>query len=273
MAVSCGWSDDDSSVQRVLQIIGNTPSTKGDITTPLIAKGTTDLLTGGASILNYYNDLTVWSGGSMLGQSNTGKTFIRDPLTTTNDPRNTGNSPACNNPPPGYQCSTQGGKLGHDTVIGDTNLSSLSADAYFQFFFGLPPDVYRDNVATYIVDPSASLSNRNSTSTSSINGLGNETIWVNGDLTLSGDIGTQQKPVTLIVNGNLNLGSNAVVNGLVFVRGSISGNGSPTIYGALIGGGTASATGNLKIIFDPLLFGAGHETGKAAKMPGTWRDW
>ena len=50
----------------------------GTVSTPLVTRGVTNFLTGGASVFNYFNDLTVWSGGSMLGQSNTGKTFIRD---------------------------------------------------------------------------------------------------------------------------------------------------------------------------------------------------
>lgn len=66
-AISCGWSDDNASVQRIVQLMGNTPSLAGTISTPVITKGTTNLLTGGASILNYFDDLTVWAGGNFLG--------------------------------------------------------------------------------------------------------------------------------------------------------------------------------------------------------------
>lgn len=276
--VACGWSDDDGSVQRIVQMMGNTPALAGTVSTPVITKGTTNLLTGGASILNYFNDLTVWSGGTFLGQSNTGKTFIRNQVTNpvaseSDNYRSTGNSPACNNPPSGYQCSTQGSTVGHDTVLGDRNLASLDANGFFRYFFGQDPAVYRDQKATYIVDASGALPNANSSSVSSIAGLQDQVIWVEGDADLPGNIGTQDHPVILIVNGNLNLGSSSTVNGFVFVSGQITGNGSPTIYGALVGGGDASATGNLKVIYDPKALRGGYNLGKAAKTPGGWRDW
>ncbi len=277
-AVSCGWSDDNSSVQRIVQLLTATPSTGGTISTPLITKGTTDLLTGGASVMNYFNDLTVWSGGSLLGQSNTGKTFIRNVVSNptaslSDDYRDTGNSPACNNPPTGYECSTQGSTVGHDTVGGDTNLSSLSADGFFQYFMGQTPTSYRDNTATWVVNLSGASITSNSTDIDSIVDMTNNTIWVEGNASLPGDIGTADKPVVLIINGDLELGSNAVINGLVFVTGNITGYGSPTIYGALIGAGNASATGNLKVVYDPKVLGSAVNLGKAAKLQGSWRDW
>lgn len=277
-AVGCGWSDDDASVQRVVQVLQATPSLGGTISTPVITKSTTDLLTGGASILNYFNDLTVWSGGSLLGQSNTGKTFVRDiatnPSASLNDPyRNTGNSPACNNPPSGYQCSTQGSTLGHDTVFADTNLSSMSNAAYFQYFFGQSMSAYRDGTATWVVDPGGVLASSNSTNVNSIVNMRDNTIWVEGNMSLPGDIGTADHPVILIVNGDLDLGSNSVVNGLIYVHGNITGNGSPTVYGAIVGAGTASANGNLKVVYDPKVLGAAANLGKAGKVQGSWRDW
>lgn len=277
-AVACGWSDDDSAVQRIVQLLSATPATGGSISTPVITKGTTNLLTGGASVLNYFNDLTVWSGGSLLGQSNTGKTFIRDVATnptasTSDNYRNTGNSPACNNPPVGYECSTQGSTLGHDTVGGDTNLSSLSAAGFFQYFMGQTPTNYRDNVATWVVDLNSTLTGENATSISSITNMTNNVIWVEGSTSLPGNVGTQAKPVVLVINGDLDLGSNIEINGLVFVTGNITGNGSPTVYGALVGAGSASANGNLKVIYDPSVLGAAANLGKAAKLQGSWRDW
>jgi Tfp pilus assembly protein PilX len=274
-AVACGWSDDDSSVQRLVQVMGATPSLGGTISTPVIARGTVNLLTGGATIMNYFNDLTVWSGGSLLGQSNTGKTFIRDivsnPTASLADPyRTTGTSPACLSPPAGYQCSTQGSTLGHDTVFGDTNLSSMTADGLFNYIFGQAPDAYRAETATWVVDPAGT---GNSTVLNSIVGMTDQTIWVEGDASLPGDIGTQDHPVILVINGNFDMGANSVINGLVYVNGNITGNGSPTIYGALIGAGGASATGNLKVVYDPKVLGRAANLGKAGKVQGSWRDW
>ena len=260
----------------------STPALKGDVSTPVVTRGSADLLTGGASILNYFNDLTVWSGGSLLGQSNTGKTFIRDISTNATasltDPyRTVGSSPACLNPPAGYQCATQGSTLGHDTVTGDTNLAALSPADYFQFFFGSTLSAYRDSTAGYVVDLSGTLTAPDSTSISSINAMNDRTIWVEGvpgtPVSLPGNIGTATKPVVLIINGDLDLGSNIEINGIVYVQGNITGNGSPTIYGSLIGAGNASMTGNPKVVFDPTVLGKAPTLGKAGKVQGSWRDW
>ena len=276
--MSCGWSDDDSSVQRIVQVAGFTPSVGGTISTPVVAKGTANLLTGGASVLNYFNDLTVWSGQSFLGASNTGKTFIRDQVTTplaslNDDYRDVGNSPACNNPPTGYQCSTQGSTLGHDTVMGDTSLSSMTSDGFFQFIFSQTPSTYRDGTATWVVDPSSALTTSNSTDLNSIVDMRDNTIWVEGNASLPGNIGTADHPVVLIINGDFDMGSNSEINGLVYVTGNITGNGSPTVYGALVSAGSANVTGNLKVVYDPKVLGRSANLGKAALLQGSWRDW
>jgi Tfp pilus assembly protein PilX len=266
LALSCGWSDDNSAVQRVVQHLRGSISTAGNASTPLISKSTTNLLTGGASIFNYFNDLTIWSGGPTLGQSNTGKTFVRDAFSSPPnvDPRDTGNSPACNNPPTGYTCSTQGSTIGHDVVTGDTSLSAATNDQFFARFFGKPPAEYKATVPTMTVAPA---------DVGTLNGAKNEVIWVTGDASLSGTIGTADKPVIVIVEGALDLGANTVINGLVYCMGAFTANGTATVYGSLITASTASATGNLKIIYDPNAIGRVSKIGRAAKVPGSFRDW
>lgn len=287
LAVACGWSDDDSAVHLVSQRIGGTPSLPGSIPAPLISRGTANLLVGGASVMNYFNDLSVWSGGDMTGQSMTGKTFVRDTAnptyaiadkTTDTDGdgtpnyRDTGNSPACNNPPDGYTCSTQGSTLGHDTVTGDTRLTQGTTDDFFQLFFGDTPANYRDSTG-WKVDTNNTLSTENSTNINSIVGLKDTSIWVSGNVSIPGDIGTKDHPVILIVDGNLALGSNATINGIVYVRGDITGNGSPTVFGSMIVEGNANTTGNPKIIYDPYSGTSLTHDGIATKLQGSWKDW
>ncbi|MDY0013039.1 MAG: PilX N-terminal domain-containing pilus assembly protein [Rhodocyclaceae bacterium] len=284
---SCGWSDDDSAVHKMTQKLRIHPGLAGTVSTPLITKGVANLLVGGASVLNYFNDLTVWSGGSMLGQSMTGKTFTRDVANYptadsaldsdndgTKDYRDTGNSPACNNPPTGYTCSTQGSTLGHDTVSGDTRLSSLSADGFFQYFFGDNIADYRASEASWVVDLTGTLSNANSTNINTVGTHDGNIIWVEGDATsLPNTIGTPDKPVTLIINGDLALGSNTVINGIVYVHGDVTGNGSPTVYGSLIVQGSANTTGNPKVIYDPNVIQRAESQGVGGKLQGSWKDW
>lgn len=267
LVVACGWSDDSGSVQRVAQQLRGSPSTAGNAATPLVSKATTNLLVGGASIFNFHNDLTVWSGGATLGQSNTGKTFIRDGFAATAgvDPRATGTSPSCNNPPPGYACSTQGATVGHDVVTGDTSLSGASSGSFFARFFGKQPADYRATTVT--VDTTAA-------GASALDGMTSQVIWIEGDVSLDDvTLGSAAQPVILIVNGNLRLTGTCTVNGLVYVTGDLDAQGTPTLYGSLVTAGDAEATGNLKIVYDPEVLNRVATIGRAAKVPGTFRDW
>jgi len=210
---SCGWSDDNSAVHKITQVIAGTPATPNGNAppAPLIALGNANLLVGGASIMNFFNDLNVWSGQSFLGQSNTGKSFIRNLATNPSpsaafDYRNTGNSPACNNPPSGYVCSTQGSTTGHDVIEGDPNLAGLTSDTLFEASYGTTKTNFRDNVAGYRVDLTNTLANADSTSIASLSGKKNMSLWVEGNASIDGTIGTPTEPVVLIVNGNLSLG-------------------------------------------------------------------
>lgn len=281
---SCGWSDDQSSVQRVTQLVMGTPATAGGSSppVPLITLGSANLLVGGASILNYENDLTTWSGQSFQGQSNTGKTFIRDtsvyPVPDPNfNVRNVGNSPACNNPPTGYVCSTQGSTTGHDVIEADQNLASMGVDGLFAASFGTSQTNYRDNVASWRVNlTNNTVPNTNSTNINSIYGKGDTAIWVEGNGTIDGVVGSANAPVVLIVNGNLSLGANAVINGILFVTGNLNSNGTPTVYGSATVGGTANTTGNLKVVYDSYKSKGGspyNSLGVPTKLNGSWKDW
>lgn len=285
VAVSCGWSDDNTSSQRVVQRLSATPSTAGVVTTPMVSRASTDMLTGGTTIMNFFNDLTVWAGGSLLVNQANPTTFVRNVFTNpTADPSfnyrlpNNVNSPTCNNPPSGYTCSTRKDYQGHDVIVGDTNLSILSQDAYFAFFMGQPPTQYRTNTATWVVDLTNTLpaDERNSTSLDSITGMTDNTIWIEGDATLTGNLGTREHPVVLVVNGNLNIGGgNTEINGLVYVKGNMNstGGGNTKIYGALIGASGANLQGNLVMIYDPDVLRRAEIMGKATRVQGGWRDW
>lgn len=287
-AFSCGWSDDGTAVQKVTQIIQGTPGTPGGKTPPmpLTARGNADLLVGGASILNYFNDLSVWSGGNFFGQSMTGKSFVRDmvnyPVVDNSvDYRSTGQSPSCNNPPTGYVCSTQGSTTGHDVIQGDTNLSGLTVSDLFQANFGVSQSTYRDQVAAWKVDLNSALTGENSTNIGSIANKKDTSIWVQGSAEIpSGTVvGSSGHPVILIVDGNLELGASVEINGFVFVTGKFTGGSNGKVYGAVTAGGSAEANGTFQIIYDPFNgtsappCGATCQLGLATRVPGSWKDW
>lgn len=294
---SCGRSDDGSAVQR-LSIAVSSPGVLppgGPPAAPLISRGNANVLTGGATIINYYTNLTVWTGQSVLGQSNTSTTLIRDanaaaptliddPTDANDPPRQIwtdapepGTSPGCNNPPTGYVCTSRGSNFGPDVIDADTSLSALSDADYFERFFGAEPDAYRDAILPI-----------NKTSPyGTLSGLAGvipgQVFWIDGDVTLDRSLGTVENPVVLIVDGDLAIGSNHTIHGVVAVTGDASGSGTPTIRGSLIvggqsnfGGGGGSGGANVKLIYDPNVILRATEDTKGfagGTIPATWRDW
>src|SRR5574337_639117 len=293
LVASCGWSDDDSAVHLVSQRVVGTPSLPSSVPNPLISRGAAGLTTGGASVFNYFSDLTVWSGQAMTSLSNNSKTFVRDTANpnhnytqgtrTTNidgaagpDYLNpmSGGTANCGSVT-GYTCSSAGTTLGHDTVTGDTRLTEGSGDDYFKMFLGDTPANYRDVTADWKVDLNSSLATENSTDPSSLNGMTDKSIWVAGDLTVPANtvIGSPSNPVILVVDGNMHLSNNFTIYGVVYARGDIDGNGSPTIVGSMITQGSVNINGSPNIIYDPFTGTKIGQDGKATKLPAQFQDW
>lgn len=280
LVVSCGWSDDNRAVVQMVELVAGGPTQNSQLNMPVVTAGSNNMLTGGGSILNFHNDLTVWSGGSVPTQSATGKTFVRDLVAAPSaDPaidfRNVGNSPSCNNPPQYYRCSSSGTGIGPDVIANDTSLSTLTNDQFFQAFMGTSRESFRDTIAKYKVDLNGTLpdTQQDSTSISSLTGMADTSIWVEGNVTSSiGNIGTVDKPVVLVINGDWDVSGSPVIHGVVFVNGTISGTGSPTIYGALLSR-QVTLNGNAKVVYDPNAIRRSVVQGKATFVPGTWRDW
>lgn len=278
LLLSCGWSDDSQAVVQMIEQVAGAPTLASSFNMPVVTAGSNNMLTGGGSILNYHNDLTVWSGGGVPTQSATGKTFIRDLVAApspdpTADYRNVGTSPSCNNPPPLYKCSSSGTGLGADVIANDTALSTLSTRDFFIGFMGSSPETYRDTIAKYKVDLNNSLANEDSTSLSSLAGMKDSSIWVEGSVSSQiGSIGTVDAPVVLVINGDWNVTGAPVIHGVVFVTGNLTGTGSPKIYGALLSR-QVSINGNAVVVYDPQAIQRSVRQGKVAHVPGTWRDW
>lgn len=278
LLLSCGWSDDNQAVVQMVEQVAGMPTLGSTFNMPVVTAGSNNMLTGGGSILNYHNDLTVWSGGSVPTQSATGKTFVRDLVAAPSaDPsadfRNVGNSPACNNPPPLYKCSSSGTGTGPDVIANDTALSTLTDRAFFMSFMGSSPETYRDTVAKYKVDLNNTLTGEDSTSVSTLAGMKDSSIWIEGSVSSQiGNLGTVDAPVIVVINGDWNVSGSPVIHGVVFVTGALTGTGSPLIYGALLSR-QVSLTGNATIVYDPQAIQRSTRQGKTAHVPGTWRDW
>lgn len=265
--VGCGWSDDSAARKRIVALVARTEPVPGDIDNPLIAKGSV-AFGGNPTVTNYFNNLTVWTGATLNNTGNTGKTVIRKPssaagaLTPNEVATQVGNGNNVCTQATDLICTTSSGVFGPDVIQGDTSLANLSPDQFFENFLGTPPNVYKATMPDEIVagGDAGTIS------------AGDKVYWVEGNASISKNIGSEGHPVVLVVNGNLSLSGDVTIFGVVFVKGDLNVSGGPVIRGAVLATGSVSSGGNLNVIYDPDAVGGANRIGTYAAMPGTWRD-
>lgn len=267
--VSCGWSDDGTARKRIVTFLGLVNPLPGTVSNPLTAKGAVSF-TGNPTVVNYFNNLTVWTGAAANGATPPGRTVVRNPSTEANALNadqvvaQVGNgNQVCNNAP-NLICTSTGNKIGADIISSDTSLSNLTSDQFFENFFGVRPLEYKSGVADEVI-----------TNTSEIQTLGNGKIYfLDGDATLgAGTYGTTSDPIILVVNGNLQVNGSPKFNGLLYVSGALDYAGGADFRGAAISNGAVSGNGNGNFIFDPgILTTIRNNLSSFASAPGAWRD-
>jgi PilX N-terminal len=168
------------------------------------------------------------------------------------------------------------------------NLTVADEDAFFARFFGETLPTVDAHEKWIWLDGSASANaDAIMARVTASNYEGNLRFFVNGDLTFSGGganaptIGTQQKPVIVVVRGNLEITGGRVAYGLFYSANSLAnvdaedaGSGGAVIYGAYIVRGQfrKQGNGNFSIVYTPTLWASGEPNGDLVKVPGSWRD-
>jgi hypothetical protein len=266
LVVACGWSDDLIGRTLITQRIGAITTLSAPPQNPLTAKGTTSLQ-GSSSVVNLFNNLTIWSGGS-LTLTGSAKTFVRNPSLAP---------PAAGTDPPAapnacststeYVCASDDNNTGPDVMDADTALASLTNASMFENFFGVPTRAAFEKIASQTLAPAAF--------STAAAGLRGESVVITGSVTLpNATIGTRERPVLLLVDGDLSFTGTPDVHGIVYVTGNVTGGGNPRIQGAMVVQGNVSPTGSLDLIHDPFVVSnAATLTGRVGWAPGTWRDW
>lgn len=266
LVVSCGWSDDNIAKQMVRQGMGTVSAMSRSPTNPLTTGGGVNV-GGSANIVNYFNNLTVWSGGTLSSVGNAGKTFIRNPSVAP---------PPAGTVPPGepnscstsadYVCVTDKNTTGPDVIDNDPTLASLSANQMFLNYFGRTLSEYKTQVATKLI---------NAADINSISGALGQSIVVTGNTTFpNATIGSRDRPVVLIIDGDVSFQGTPTIYGTVYITGAVSGGGNPRIQGSMVVKGAVAPTGSVDIIYDPFVTSnATNNTGLVGWIPGTWRDW
>lgn len=262
---SCGWSDDGLSRVKITQGIGLTSGTPQPQTNPLVSKGTVSVQ-GSATVTNYFNNLSIWSGGPLSNIGNSGKTFVRNP-TVAPPPAGTlpPTPPSSCSATADYVCATDKNSTGPDVIDSDPTLANLTPDELFSAVIGSTESVYSNSALSVAPGNVGQLS-----------GFLGQAIFITGDVTdsMSFTLGSRDRPVVLVIDGNWSGGGNTTIYGIVYVRGNIALTGNKTIYGGATVEGGVSGTGSLDIIYDPLVTSnAATGTGKPGLIPGGWRDW
>lgn len=270
--VSCGWSDDGLGrriVQQSVGVIGG-EDTNGP-SNPLTAKGSINV-GGSATVVNYFNNLNIWSGGAIDNTGASARTFVRNPATELPPPGTappTGNTlfNNCNNTVDStYTCTSKtAGVEMFDVIDRDPTLSNLSTDEMFRNTFGMTKTDYANTAQVNI--SGADIAN--------LDRSGGQSVYIDGSVSLSGTYGSRDKPVKMVINGNLDATGGPTIFGIVYVTGNISGGGGNVqINGAAVTEQAVSVNGSLTVIYDPTIVRrAGEQVGRPGLIPGTWRDW
>ena len=126
----------------------------------------------------------------------------------------------------------------------NASLNTMSNDDLFSQFAGsgLTKDQFKNSANTLIYEPS-----KKDLPSTNLN-----QIWVDGDLTLrNGTIGSPDKPVIIVVNGDLNLAGNVIIWGVVYSENADFSAGTNKIMGSLITENNVEMKGNAAVYYNP----------------------
>lgn len=103
-------------------------------------------------------------------------------------------------------------------------------------------------------------------------------LWITNDLQLEGPltVGSPQRPVLLVVDGQIRLAGGVHVHGTIISLAATwdsTGTANAAIHGALISAGSVIGDGTPSVVYDAGVLARLHgEFGTFARVPGSWRD-
>jgi len=161
----------------------------------------------------------------------------------------------------------------------NAEINAMSNDDLFSQYAGggLTKDQFKNSDNTYTYDPSGQGHGLPSTNLNQI--------WVDGDLTLrNGTIGSPDKPVIIVVDGDLNLAGNVIIWGVVYATNADFSAGTNKIMGSLVTENNVEMKGNAAVYynpdlrpapdsFDPDAAQAGYSEARTGSVRiGSWRE-
>jgi len=240
---SIGWSDDQTASARISQALHVIPLL---LTMPDASATSHGDITmeGNIGLVNTETDITAKSGDSV--------TLHDDSQATTSDPSNNGIEE--NNP------ELQG---------------LLTNDEFFDYFFGVSKaDAMLQNI--HMTCDESSCLNQDDQIVNPDEYPG-ENIWISGNTTITSDVGSEEHPVILIIDGDLTLNGDLTIWGLIYIteKGhTIHASGNGYLHGGLITeDNDFHVNGNLTIEYDlGVITPPKGGNGLFTKIAGTWRD-
>lgn len=179
------------------------------------------------------------------------------------------------------------------TISGDASLlpaaqagpGFTATDLRFASFFGMSPQTYFGQPGLPVMNCSAGCDADDIEDVLERNP--GRPIWLTGStgtVTIDADLGTNDQPAMLIIEGDLVLSSGATLRGLIYHRAKPAGggdttwnlSGTATVQGAAIveGGLTlAGSSATPALVYNPVVLKALRvSTGTFVRVPGSWRD-
>lgn len=244
---SSGKSLTDSSSSTLTMLVakksGGIPMPKASF----ISYGSADL-GGNSSIRNRTVNKTIWSGGRVYLSGSASTTGTRG------------------------RCSNRRNR-NSDVIESDPALSKITKDQFFAKMLGQDRNKFQRSSNIIINNPSGrALTSQLSQST-------NKVVWVNqsrGIATLAGKttIGSKQKPVVLVINGNFKASGNIDIYGILYVSKNWynRGGGNLKVHGAAIVEGNFSTRGTPTFEYDKSVLANLNLQSEFTQVVGSWSD-
>lgn len=163
----------------------------------------------------------------------------------------------------------------------DAYLAALTGAQFFNNFFNNTKEGVRGSAdLLYVNNSDTNYSSSHLTNPNGLSGVEGKIIYISqtsgttARINSDAIIGSPEKPVILIVDGDFKLDGNATIYGAVYVTGNWynAGGGSSLVKGAIIVQGDIATSGTPRFSFDKSTDYIQDLFVSLVKIPGTWRD-
>lgn len=165
-------------------------------------------------------------------------------------------------------------------VDADSTLQGFTGDRLFAAFFGMRRSIYQQQPGALACANPCNAAAVTALMNPAATPHPNHVIWVNGDLTVDGNLGNLAVPVLIVVTGDVNITANATITGFVYLAKADAkvdrGTFTTTLAGALVAEQDLDVvgTGDLTLSYDAAVLNRLRTTyGSFVRVPGSWKDW